>query len=510
MPIINSLVSWYLKKRVPAIERMMEKPHQVQEEQLMKLIRFAELTQFGLAHHFPSIRNFEDFKKQVPVTNYEGIKDYIGRIMQGQQNMLWPTDVRWFAKSSGTTGDKSKFIPVTYESLDECHFQGGKDAALMYILQNPESMLFDGKGLVVGGSHSVNKLNAESFYGDLSAVMMQNMPFWIQYLRTPELAIALMDNWEEKVERMAKATMNENVTNISGVPTWTIVLIEKLYELTGKKCLSDIWPNIELYVHGGVSFTPYRERFRKLTRTSQINYLETYNASEGFIGIQDDLKRDDMLMMLDYGMFFEFMPMSEYGKEFPETLSIAEVKPGENYALVISTNAGLWRYIIGDTVKFSSVKPYRFKITGRTKHFINAFGEELMIDNADHAMKVACQATRATLVDYTAGPVYNDENNKGGHEWLIEFEQKPENLEQFVSELDIALKAVNSDYEAKRHKNLAMQIPRVRVLSRGSFNRWLKERGKLGGQHKVPRLANHREYLDDIMAMQQNMRMQTA
>ena len=499
MPIVNSLVSWYLKKRVPFIERIMLEPHAVQEEQLIKLLRHAELTYFGTKANFNKIRNYEDFKKQVPITNYDGFKPYIDQILQGKQNVVWPSDTRWFAKSSGTTSDKSKFIPVTYESLDECHFQGGKDALLFYLLQNPDSNLFDGKGLVIGGSNNVNKLNDESFYGDLSAVMMQNMPFWAQYLRTPELAIALMNNWDEKVEKMAKATLSENVTNMSGVPTWTAVLIEKLYEITGKKCLTDIWPNMELYIHGGVSFTPYRERFRRLIKSNQVNYLETYNASEGFFGIQDDLNRDDMLLMLDYGVFYEFMPMNEYGKENPKTISIGEVVKDENYALVISTNAGLWRYIVGDTIKFTATKPYRFKITGRTKHFINAFGEELMIENADNAISKACKNLGAHIVDYTAAPIYIEENQKGGHEWLIEFEKMPENLEQFTVYLDNYLKENNSDYEAKRFKDMAMQLPKVHSLPKGTFSNWLKNKQKLGGQHKVPRLSNNRDILEEIL-----------
>jgi hypothetical protein len=499
MPIVNSLVSWYLKKRVPFINRIMLEPHAVQEEQLTKLLRHAELTYFGTKANFGTIRNYEDFKRNVPITNYDGFKPYIDKILAGKQNVIWPSDTRWFAKSSGTTNDKSKFIPVTYESLDECHFQGGKDALLFYLLQNTDSNLFDGKGLVVGGSNNVNKLNEESFYGDLSAVMMQNMPFWAHYLRTPELAIALMNNWDEKVEKMAKATLNEDVTNISGVPTWTIVLIEKLYEITGKNCLIDIWPNMELYIHGGVSFTPYRERFKRLIKSSQVNYLETYNASEGFFGIQDDLNRDDMLLMLDYGVFYEFMPMIEYGKENPKTLSIGEVKKDENYALIISTNAGLWRYIVGDTIKFTSTKPYRLKITGRTKHFINAFGEELMIENADNAISKTCKNLNANIVDYTAAPIYISETQKGGHEWLIEFDKMPENLTEFTLNLDNHLKENNSDYEAKRYKDMAMQLPKIHALPKGTFSNWLKNKQKLGGQHKVPRLSNNRDILEEIL-----------
>ncbi len=501
MPFINSLVSWYLKKRVPAIERLMDKPHAVQEEQLMTLIKTAENTEFGNIYDFKSITDYEAFRSRVPLTSYDEFKHYIERLKLGEQNIIWPSEVYWFAKSSGTTSDKSKFIPVTYESLDACHFQGGKDALLFYLLQNPHSNIFDGKGLIIGGSHTVNKMSNESFYGDLSAVMMQNMPFWAHFLRTPDLSIALMDNWDDKVEKMALSTLDENVTNISGVPTWTIVLIEKLFELTGKKNLSDIWPNLELYVHGGVSFSPYKQKFKSLIRSSSVNYLETYNASEGFIGLQDDLKSESLLLMLDYGIFFEFMPMSEYGKENPKCLSIAEVKKDETYALIVSTNAGLWRYIIGDTIKFTELKPYRFKITGRTKHFINAFGEELMIENADYAIHKACENAKASIIDYTAAPIYFNEytTQKGGHEWLIEFDKEPSDLSAFVEDLDASLKQSNSDYEAKRFKDMAMQKPIVRSIPKGSFRNWLKYKQKLGGQHKIPRLSNHRDVVEEVM-----------
>lgn len=499
MPIVNSLVGWYLKRRLPAFEEILQNPQQVQHDQLMKLLRTAQITEFGRHYDFKSIHNAETFRERVPVTNYDDFKHYIERMMQGEQNILWPSEVRWFAKSSGTTSAKSKFIPVTYESLEECHYQGGKDVLMTYLLQKPDSDIFSGKGLVMGGSHQINNASQESFYGDLSAVMMQNLPMWAQYLRTPDLSIAIMDNWDEKIEKMARATIHDNVSNISGVPTWTIVLIEKLFEISGKNNLIDIWPNLELYLHGGVSFTPYRDRFKQLIKSSSVNYIETYNASEGFLGIQDRLHSDDMLLMLDYGIYYEFMPMSEYGKEFPKTLNLSEVKTNENYALVISTNSGLWRYIIGDTIKFTSIKPFRFKITGRTKHFINAFGEELVIENADHAIKKACEQTEALIVDYTAAPIYFSENAKGGHEWLIEFEKEPTNMEAFNLTLDQTLMQQNSDYEAKRYKDMAMLKPNIKVMPKGTFHNWLKKSGKLGGQHKVPRLSNHRQVVDDIL-----------
>lgn len=501
MPLVNSLVSWYLRRRIPAIEQMFNNPVELQQQQLYGLLKTAAITEIGNKYDFKSINNTDTFRQRVPVTNYDDFKHYIQRMLNGEQNILWPTEVRWFAKSSGTTSDKSKFIPVTYESLEDCHYQGGKDALLFYLEQKPESTIFNGKGLVMGGSHQINNHNTDSFYGDLSAVMMQNMPIWAQYLRTPDLSIAIMDNWDEKLEKMARATVSEDVTSISGVPTWTIVLIEYLFDLTGYNNLTDIWPNLELYMHGGVSFTPYKNRFKQLIRSSRVNYQEIYNASEGFIGIQDRLNNNDMLLMLDYGIYYEFMPMSEYGKEFPQTLTLNEVEPNENYALVISTNAGLWRYIIGDTIQFTSTNPYRFKITGRTRHFINAFGEELMIENADRAIAYACNVTNASIADYTAAPVYMSEHNKGTHEWVIEFLVEPDNLTAFTLELDKKLKQLNSDYEAKRYMDMAMQMPLVHKAKKGTFNNWLKQKGKLGGQNKVPRLCNNRVYIDGILSL---------
>lgn len=499
MAIFNSIVTWYLKKRIPNIEQFLLHPHDVQNDLFKHLVETAKDTEWGRKYDYKSINSIKDFKERVPIGNYESFIPYIDRMMRGEQNLLWPSEVRWFAKSSGTTGAKSKFIPVTYESLDECHFQGGKDALLFYYNNKPESKIFDGKGLVMGGSHQINKGTADSYFGDLSAVMMQNMPFWAHYFRTPDLEIAIMDNWDAKIEKMVAATKDEDVTNLSGVPTWTLVLIEKLFEATGKNNLMDIWPNLELYIHGGVSFAPYRDRFKRLIQSSSVSYLETYNASEGFLGIQESLTRDDMLLMLDYGIYYEFMPMSEYGKEFPKTYSLDEVNLNENYALVISTNAGLWRYIIGDTIKFTELHPYRFKITGRTKHFINAFGEELVIENADFAISSACKNLNVSITDYTAAPIYFSEHQIGAHEWLIEFDEVPHSLDSFIDELDLHLKSVNSDYEAKRYKDIAMAKPIVKAVPKGTFHNWLKQTGRLGGQHKVPRLSNSRQYLDEIL-----------
>lgn len=488
-----------MKQRLHQIELFMKFPNEVQQDLLKKLIVASRYTEFGRRFDFSSISSATAFRQRIPIQDYESLKPYIFRLKSGEQQLLWPSDVRWFAKSSGTTNDKSKFIPVTTEALEECHYKGGKDLLCMYFHNNPETQLFNGKLLTLGGSQQVNSLSNDSFYGDLSAILIQNLPFWIQLFRTPERSIALMDEWEEKIEMMARTTMFENVTNIAGVPSWTLVLLKRILEITGKNDLTEIWPNLELFVHGAVSFTPYKEQFHKLIPKKDMFYLETYNASEGFFGIQDRLFHDDMLLMLDYGIYYEFLPVSEWDKEFPKTITLDEVKINENYAIIITTNAGLWRYKIGDTVTFTSLSPFRIKITGRTAHFINAFGEELIIDNADKAIQEACSYTGAQIREYTAAPVYFGDNNGGAHEWLFEFIVPPPDLHDFTVFLDDALKKQNSDYEAKRYKSKVLNMPIVRCLPTYTFYNWMKMREKLGGQHKVPRLANHRNYVDEIL-----------
>jgi hypothetical protein len=420
--------------------------------------------------------------------------------MQGEENLLWNTPINWFAKSSGTTSDKSKFIPVSVESLQDCHYRGAKDVLTMYYQFHPESDLLTGKGLVIGGSHTINQFNEEVQYGDLSAVLLQNSPLWSNWIRTPELHIALLDEWEDKIEKLANNTIPENVTSISGVPTWTLVLIRRILEMTGKSCLLDVWPSLELYIHGGVSFTPYREQFRKLIG-GDINYLEMYNASEGFFAAQDYPGEDGMLLFTNHGIFMEFMPVEEYGKPNPKTVGLGKVVRGKNYALVISTNGGLWRYLLGDTIQFTSLKPYRIRVSGRLKHYINAFGEELIVDNADRAIVLAAEKSGSVVNDYTAAPVYFGDRSNGAHEWLIEFEKKPEDMALFTRELDKALKELNSDYEAKRYRDIALRSPLVKSVPKGLFSSWLRSKGKLGGQHKVPRLCNDRKYMDEIYVL---------
>ncbi len=500
MPIIRSIVNWGTLKRMNDIDLFRKYPADIQRETLHHLIEKATDTEWGFKHNFGSIRSVTDFKNNVPLQHYEDIKPYVDRLREGEKNLLWPGEIKWFAKSSGTTGNKSKFIPVSKEALELCHFQGGKDVMYFYHHNSPETKLLKGKGLIIGGSHQINNFSNESYFGDLSAILIENMPFYASILRTPKASIALLDNWEEKLEKMANATIKDNVTSISGVPSWTMVLLNKILDITGKTNIMDVWPNLELFIHGGVSFTPYRNQFKRMIDNANMQYMETYNASEGFFGVQDNPNDNSMMFLLDLGIFYEFIPAAEVFNNKPTVLSIDEVETNKNYAVVISTNSGLWRYIIGDTVKFTSKYPHKFVITGRTKHFINAFGEELIVDNADKALKIACRKTNAEVFEYTAAPVYMDIDKKGAHEWLIEFEKKPTNLDYFIYVFDEALKSVNSDYEAKRFNSYTLGMPIIHCLEKGTFHKWLQKKGKLGGQHKVPRLSNNREYVDEILS----------
>lgn len=498
--LLSPAISSLARMRLWRIEGWKTHPQDAQREVLQDLVTAAQYTEFGKKYNFSTLFNIRSFKQTVPIHEYEDMKPYIQRTMEGEQHVLWNTPIYWFAKSSGTTSDKSKFIPVSDESLEDCHYKAAKDVLSMYYQYNPESELLTGKGLVLGGSHTINPLNQEAQYGDLSAVLLQNSPFWGNWLRVPDLSIALMDEWESKIEMLAQSTIRENVTSISGVPTWTLVLFRRILEITGKQSIAEVWPNLELYMHGGVSFTPYREQFRKIIG-KKINYLEMYNASEGFFAAQDVPGEEGMLLFVDHGIFMEFMPVEEYGKPFPHTIGLSEVEKGKNYALVISTNGGLWRYLVGDTVQFTSLEPFRIKVSGRIKHYMNAFGEEVIVDNTDMAIAAASAATGAVVNDYTAAPVYFSEGSNGAHEWLIEFEKHPTDLALFTKELDASLKTLNSDYEAKRHKDIALRMPLVHSLEKGIFSNWLKSRGKLGGQHKVPRLSNERTHLEEIKAI---------
>ncbi len=501
MPIINSIVSWFVTKRKYQIDFFKRYPIEVQNDTLTKLIRQGRTTDFGREHGFQSIESYQQFASQVPVRDYPAIKPYIDRAMRGETDVLWPGEVKWFAKSSGTTGDKSKFIPVTRDNIEECHFQGGKDTLIFYFDNYPDNELLSGKTLTIGGSHQVSDVNPEAYFGDVSAVLLQNLPAYAHWIRTPDLSVALMNEWEEKLSKMADITISENVTSLAGVPSWTLVLLKKILEKTGKATIAEVWPNLEVFLHGGVSFTPYRSQFQAIIGSDRVKYMETYNASEGFFGIQDDPSNPDMLLMLDYGVFYEFIPIDELDSPHPQAVTLADAEIGRNYAMVISTTGGLWRYLIGDTIMFSSLQPVKFRITGRTKHFINAFGEELIIDNAEFALRKACLSTNAEITDYTAAPVFMADGEKARHQWLIEFSHQPDNPDFFTELLDNALKSANSDYEAKRYKNLALHPPEVISLKAGTFYEWLKMKGRLGGQHKVPRLSNDRKIVEEILQL---------
>ncbi len=502
MALLNSIATWWMQKRMHQIELFMKYPYDVQNECLNKLLTSAKDTEWGKKHDFKNIKNPEQFANNVPIQDYDTLKPFIDRIRRGEQNILWNTDIKWFAKSSGTTNDKSKFIPVSTESLEECHYNGGRDMIAIHCTLKPETKLFTGKNVALAGSFVTDSFgNHESINGDLSAIVIDNLPIWAEFFRAPELSIALMDKWDEKLEKLARATINENVVSLAGVPSWMLLTMKKILEISDKKSIIEIWPNLEVYFHGGVNFTPYKEQFKAIFNSSQVNYLELYNASEGFFGIQDQKDSEELLLMLDYGIYYEFIPISELGSTNSETITLENVELDKNYALVISTNAGLWRYNIGDTIKFTSLHPFRFKITGRTKHFMNAFGEEIIVDNADKALHIACEKSGAQIKEYTAAPIYMSENKTGAHEWLIEFEVEPNNIEYFSEMLDNALKATNSDYEAKRYHNLALKSPIVRSLPKGIFFKWLESKNKLGAQHKVPRLANDRKYVEEIISL---------
>jgi hypothetical protein len=498
MAIIPSIINWLNVKRISQIELFKKYPVETQQESLLQLIAKASSTEWGNKYSYSSITSIREYQLRVPVQTYEEIVPYVERLRKGEFNLLWPGEIKWFAKSSGTTSTKSKFIPMSHEALEDCHYRAAKDILAIYTLNRPNTGIFSGKCLTLGGSHKINQFSNDSLYGDLSAILIENAPFWVEIIRTPKQKIALLEDFEMKLEMITKSAVNENVTNISGVPSWYLVLIKQILAYTGKSNLLEVWPNLEVFFHGGISFTPYREQFKKLIAGSQMNYMETYNASEGFFGIQDDPTQSDMLLMLDYGIFYEFIPADKINTDSPTPYTLGEVEKGVSYAIIISTNGGLWRYMMGDTIIFTCLNPYRFTISGRTKQFINVFGEEVIMDNADKALESACKKTRSVIIDYTAGPVFMSTSSKGSHEWIIEFETEPSDLNLFIDCLDEALKSVNSDYEAKRYKDLNLVKPIIRSVPRGTFNKWLKIRNKLGGQNKVPRLSNTREYIEDL------------
>ncbi|MBT8316431.1 MAG: GH3 auxin-responsive promoter family protein [Lutibacter sp.] len=499
-PIVNSIISWFLKKRKHQMELFLKYPIDVQKELLFKLLQKAKHTEIGNTFGFADIKTYKEFTEKVPIQQYESIEPLIQRARKGEQNIFWPTPIKWFAKSSGTTNAKSKFIPVSDEALEDCHFKAGKDMLCLYYNNNPSAQLFAGKGLRLGGSSAVYEDN-NSYFGDLSAIIIENMPFWADFSSAPKQEVALMEEWESKIKAIIDETIHEDITSLVGVPSWMLVLLNRVLERTGKDNILEVWPNLEVYFHGGVNFNPYREQFKKIIPKKGFKYYETYNASEGFFGIQDVNNSLDLLLMLDYGIYYEFIPMDQFDGENSEAIPLSEVQLNVNYAIVITTNGGLWRYLIGDTVKFTSLNPYRIRITGRTKHFINVFGEELIIENAENALKQACLKTNSEISEFTVAPVFMNGSKSGGHEWIIEFRKHPECINYFTEILDNSLKSINSDYEAKRYNNLTLAMPKINIAKEGLFYKWLKKNGKLGGQHKVPRLSNSRTNLEDLMKL---------
>ncbi len=497
--IIGSLITWYLKSRIQNIESFIENPIETQQRVLDYLISMGKSTELGKQYDFASMQSYQDFSRNVPWVTYEDFEPLIERTRLGEKNVIWPTRIKWFAKSSGTTNAKSKFIPISNESLENCHFKAGKDMLSLYVRNHPETQAFQGKVLRLGGSQELHEAGTSSF-GDLSAILIQNTPFWADMKSVPNQEISLMSDWEPKLKAIVKKVVKEDVRSMAGVPSWMMVLLNRILQETEKTTVAEVFPNLEIFFHGGISFKPYVESYRE-TIGKDINYYEVYNASEGFFALQDTKDIKEMLLMLDYGVFYEFIPMETFHSENPTIIPLQEVEIGKNYALAITTNGGLWRYIIGDTVKFTSLSPYRIIVSGRTKHYINAFGEELIIENAEEALNFACNATQAKIKDYTAGPVYMKGNESGTHEWVIEFEQEPDDFERFKLLLDQHLQSLNSDYEAKRYNNMTLNFPVVHKGRQNVFFDWMKKRGKLGGQNKVPRLANTREFLDPLLEM---------
>lgn len=490
-----------LLQRLKKLDAYANNAQDIQTNVLRRLIQKAENTEWGIKHDYASLTSYEQFAAHTPVNTYEELKGYIDRMRQGEKDVLWPGQVKWYAKSSGTTNDKSKFIPVSKDGLKDTHYAGGTDAVVWYLRNNPKSRIFDGRALILGGSHAPNYNLKDSLVGDLSAILIENINPLVNLVRVPQKATALLSDFEIKRERIAQEALHKNVTNISGVPSWMLSVLNRVLEISGAEHLQDVWPNLEVFFHGGVAFTPYREQYRRIITKPEMNYMETYNASEGFFGLQDDPADPAMSLMLDYGVFYEFIPMDEFEKENPSVLPIWDVEVGKNYAIVISTSSGLWRYMIGDTIRFTQKDPYKFIITGRTKFFINAFGEELIVDNAEKGLAEACRKTGAEVLEYTAAPVFMDKDGKCRHQWVIEFSRRPEDIALFAKILDEALQKINSDYEAKRYKDITLQSLEIIEAKKGVFNDWLKSKGKLGGQHKVPRLSNKRDYIEQILEM---------
>ncbi|NJY62919.1 GH3 auxin-responsive promoter family protein [Salinimicrobium sp. CDJ15-81-2] len=506
MGIIDSIGNLVMKSRIDDLENSVNNPHETQQKVLTELLTTTRNTYYGRNFHFRDISNYRQFKEQVPLNSYEDLFPYIDLILKGEQNVLWPTPIKWFAKSSGTTGATSKIIPVSTEGLEQCHYQGGRDMLALYIRNYPDAKLFSGKNLSIGGSQESKLSDKNGYYtGNISAIVMKNLPFWAQFGRTPGLEVTMMNNWEEKIRKISEITSQQKITSLAGSPMWMLLLLQYIIKEHKINYIQDVWPDLEVFFHGSVSFAPYRPLFEELDKNSSLRYLEIFNATEGFFALQDQKDDPSLLLMLNYGIYYEFIPEKEFLLENPRIIPLSEVEVGKNYSMVISTNSGLWRYKIGDTIKFTSVSPYRFTISGRTKHCINVFGEDLFAEHAEKAISVACRETGAILRDFTAAPYFYDRSKKGYHEWLIEFVRSPQNKEQFVAILDKELGKYNDDYASKRRNNIAIEPPVVREMPEGTFYEWLKRKNKLGGQHKVPRLSNSREFVEELLKIKSSL-----
>lgn len=500
--LVNQFFRWYHAQRYKDIQRFMQRPQAAQVAVWKQLIAATKHTEWGKLYDYKSIKNTQTFAERIPVQDYDSLKPYINRMMYGEKDILWGGQVRWFSKSSGTTSDKSKFIPVSTQNLKECHIKGTWDTMTLFYHNRPDARQFELKSMIMGGSLTRFEPYPRTMIGDVSAIMIQHMPLIGRPFFTPDRKTAMLSDWEEKLELLAQKTGHDpHIVMIGGVPTWTLVLLRRILEITGKSNMLEVWPHFQVYIHGGVSFMPYKKQFESFFPSDQVSYQEIYNASEGYFAVQNDFQTEDMLLLLDNGIYYEFLPMEEWGKDDPKSIPLWEVQKDKNYALVISTNSGLWRYAPGDTLVFTSTNPYKIRITGRTKQFVNAFGEEVIVENTDRALVETCQTISAIVAEYTVAPVYFSNTGKGGHEWLVEFEKAPKNLEAFTALLDLNLQKVNSDYEAKRTKNIALERLRLRVVPTGTFHNWLRSKGKFGGQHKVPRLANHRQIVEEIIGL---------
>ena len=497
--LFNKVVSWMLKKRIHQIELFMKYPHDVQSEVLKKLITQSKDTLIGKEYDFKSINNYNDFSKRIPARTYEEFFAYINKTIRGEQNVFWNENIKWFAQSSGTTNSKSKFIPVSNSALENCHFKAGKDMLCLYINNNENSSIFSGKSLRLGGSRKIYE-NNNNYFGDLSAILIDNLPLWAEIISTPNNSISLMDKWDEKIEAIIEGTLNEDVRSLAGVPSWMLTLLNKLLEKTGKTYIDEIWSNLEVYFHGGVSFNPYKNEFKNIISNNEFKFYEIYNASEGFFAIQDSNDKNDLLLMLDYGIFYEFIEINEKDNN-EKIIDLSSVELGLNYEILITTNSGLWRYKIGDTVKFTSLNPYRIIVSGRTKHFINAFGEEVIIDNVENALEEVIKIHQCKIIDYTVAPKFMKSGKKGKHEWIIEFSKEPNNIKQFITDIDTYIQKVNSDYKAKRYLNITLDIPKIYVARENLFYDWLKRKNKVGGQNKIPRLSNNRIFFYELLSI---------